>query len=487
MHYKRKIMNIKLFLGLLLIAVIGFSSCKESRDENASQKPNIILIMTDDQGWYDAGFNGNTEIHTPNIDLLASDGVIFDRFYSASAVCSPTRASLITGRNPLRMNIPYANNGSMMQEEITIPEILKKEGYHTGHFGKWHLGTLSDSVRDANRGGREKFIEEYTIPTEHGYDTYFSTESKVPTYDPMVFPTSFIKGESKWFGWRAITNHDSTKLYGTAYWEGANQKVTDNLEGDDSRIIMDRVIPFIENAVEENDPFFTTIWFHAPHLPVVSDSAHRSHYQNMDLQKQIYYGAITAMDEQVGRLWEKLEDMGIAENTIVFYCSDNGPEIRTPGSPGIFRERKRSLYEGGVRVPAFVIWKQHLEGGKRIDFPAVTSDYMPTILDLLDIEYPDNRPLDGMSILNALHGNETERTKPIGFICRPHVSWVTNQYKLVKNEEGEDFELYDLLNDPSEKENIIEKHPEIASKLKADLMQWKKSVDESSKGEDYKE
>ena len=467
-------------LLVLFLSMVLFSC---THKKNA---PNIILIMTDDQGWYDAGFNGNTEIKTPWIDKLASDGVIFDRFYSASAVCSPTRASLITGRNPLRMNIPYANTGCMLNEEITIPEILKNESYNTGHFGKWHLGTLTKTECDANRGGREKFSDEYSIPTEHGYDTYFCSESKVPTYDPMIYPTNFIKGESKHYGWRAITNYDSTKAFGTAYWKGPDIKEEDNLQGDDSRVIMDRVIPFIKNSVNNNDPFFTTIWFHTPHLPVVSDSIHRGYYQNMSLKKQIYYGTITAMDEQVGRLWEKLEELGIAENTIVFYCSDNGPEVNTAGSAGVFRDRKRSLYEGGVRVPAFVIWKDHLKGGRRIDFPAVTSDYMPTILDILEIEYPDNRPIDGMSILSAMKGDETERTKPIGFICRPHISWVTNQYKLIRKKEGQDFELYDLLNDPSEKENIIEKQPEVAAKLKEDLMLWKESVDKSSNGMDYK-
>jgi arylsulfatase len=182
---------------LLFVGGVGIFACKEP-----AKRPNIILIMTDDQGWYDAGFNGNTEILTPWTDSLASSGVVFNRFYSASAVSSPTRASLITGRNPLRMNIPYANKGQMKDEEITIPEILKNEGYSTGHFGKWHLGTLTKSVLDANRGGREEFLDEYSIPTEHGYDISFCTESKVPTFDPMVYPVSFTEGESKRYGWR---------------------------------------------------------------------------------------------------------------------------------------------------------------------------------------------------------------------------------------------------------------------------------------------
>ena len=478
-------MDIKVIPRLLFIAVLGLSSCNESKDNEVAQRPNIILIMTDDQGWYDAGFNGNNELLTPNIDLLASNGIIFDRFYSASAVCSPTRASVITGRNPLRINIPYANIGHMKNEEITIPEILKKEKYITGHFGKWHLGTLSKTIKDANRGGDPKYENEYTIPTEHGYDHFFCTESKVPTYDPMVYPTSFIEGENKRYGWRAINYSDSTKAYGTAYWVQENQKETANLKGDDSRIIMDRVIPFIENSINEDKPFFSTIWFHTPHLPVVSDSIHRSYYKKFDLEKQIYYGTLTAMDEQIGRLWKKLEELNIQEETILFFCSDNGPERQTPGSAGVFRGGKRSLYEGGVRVPAFVIWKNNLDGGRRMSYPTVTSDYMPTILDILNIEYPFNRPIDGISVLDALKGSEKERIKPIGFICDPQISWVTHQYKLIGDENRGNFERFDLLNDKSEKENIIDVYPGVAEKLKTDLFEWLNSVENSKKGTDY--
>ncbi|MFK7921168.1 MAG: sulfatase-like hydrolase/transferase [Bacteroidia bacterium] len=468
------------WLLLLLSVCISIGSCKRK-----AKSPNIILIMTDDQGWFDTGFNGNTEIKTPWLDSLATSGIIFDRFYAASAVCSPTRASLITGRNPLRMNIPYANSGHMLAEEITIAEILKKEKYATAHFGKWHLGTLTKSVVDANRGGRDKFSAEYTIPTEHGYDSFFCTESKVPTFDPMVLPDSFMTGEGKRYGWRARAKDDSISSYGTAYWSGSNQKETLNLEGDDSRIIMDRVIPFIEGSIAKEQSFFTTIWFHTPHLPVVSDSIHRDYYRELPLDKQLYYGTITALDEQIGSLWQLLEDRGIAEETILFFCSDNGPERQTPGSAGIFRERKRSLYEGGIRVPAFVIWKNNLEGGQRVDFPAVTSDYLPTILDMLKLEYPAKRPIDGVSIWDLLNGAEKERTKPIGFICKPQISWVTDQYKLIGDDQRESFELYDLLNDPSEKKDIIDQHPEIAESMKSDLFAWLKSVEDSKAGKDY--
>ena len=217
----------------------------------------------------------------------------------------------------------------------------------------------------------------------------------------------------------------------------------------------------------------------------MSDSIHRSYYKELDFEKQIYYGTITALDEQIGRLWGKLEELGIQEETLIFYCSDNGPERGTPGSAGVFRERKRSLHEGGVRVPAFVIWKDHFEGGRRIDFPAVTSDYLPTILDILDIKYPDDRPLDGTSILEALTDGKKERNKAIGFIYRQRVSWVTDSYKLIGDADLENPELYDLIQDRSETENIIGDYPELAGELEADLREWLHSVESSKEGRDY--
>ena len=301
----------------------------------------------------------------------------------------------------------------------------------------------------------------------------------------MLIPTSFEEGESKKSGWNSIEPDEKSEAYGTAYWIGSEKSDTTNLKGDDSRIIMDRVIPFIEKSVVNKKPFFTTVWIHTPHLPLVADPAHREQYSKMDLQKQNYYGAITAMDEQMGRLWAKLGELNIQKETIIMFCSDNGPENKTPGSTGPFRGRKRSLYEGGLRVPAFAIWKGHLDGGQRLDFPSVTSDYLPTILDILKLEYPDNRPVDGETIWPLLTGEKKKREKPIGFLFRQQISWVDNKYKLISVDNGESFELYNLINDRAEKENIVHKEPEIATKMKRDLFEWISSVENSKKGLDY--
>ncbi|MDD7985234.1 sulfatase-like hydrolase/transferase [Lentisphaera marina] len=173
--------------------------------ENA--KPNVILIMADDLGWGDTGFNGSKVIKTPHLDQMAAEGLQLDRFYSASSVCSPTRASVLTGRNPYRTGVPTANQGFLRPEEIALPEVLKEQGYATGHFGKWHLGTLTHTEKDSNRGkpGNRK---EFNPPKLHGYEDAFVTEAKVPTYDPMIKPKNFDKGESL----KKAKNQNNTEL-----------------------------------------------------------------------------------------------------------------------------------------------------------------------------------------------------------------------------------------------------------------------------------
>ena len=455
-----------------------------------SAQPNIVLIMCDDLGWGDVGFNGNTLIKTPHLDQLAKEGVILKRFYSGGPVCSPTRASVITGRHPFRMGIYTANAGHMKPEEITLPELLATKGYATGHFGKWHLGTLTAMIHDANRG-RPRNYSHYSIPTQHGYETYFCTESKVPTWDPMIKPSVFdtAQGESLRYGWAAMEDTTDSRIpqtYGTYYWTAREKMELSNLEGDNSRIIIDRVMPFVQTAISHHRPFFTTIWFHTPHLPVATSQDYRELYADLSHEKQLYYGSITAMDEQVGRLVNFLKAQGQFDNTMIWFCSDNGPERQTPGSSGPYRERKRSLYEGGVRVPAFVVWPRQLNAGTEASFPAVTSDYLPTIMDYLNIDYPDDsRPVDGISLRALLEGQRKERNSPIGFQHRDRMSWVDDQYKLISTNEGKTFELYDLLLDPSEKENIISRQKERADEMKKSLFEWISSCKQSDMGEDY--
>ena len=443
-------------------------------------EPSIILLMADDLGWGDTGYNGNPVIRTPNLDQMAKDGITFNRFYASAPVCSPTRASCLTGRHPYRTGVFYANTGILRPEEITLAEVLRKGGYATGLFGKWHLGTLSKTEKDANLGGAEH-PELYNPPSEHGFDTYFCTESKVPTWDPMHRPTTFTEPESKIRGWAYLKDGEETEPYGTAYWTEKGT-VTGNLHGDDSRVIMDRAIPFIEDAARLKKPFFAVIWFHAPHLPCVAGPEYAEMYEGQEFGFRQFAGCITAMDEQIGRLRKKLQELRIDENTMVWFCSDNGPEGNedAPGSTGGFRGRKRSLYEGGIRVPGLLVWP---EGAKPqiVEAPVVTSDYMPTILEAVGLELPrDAYRLDGVSIVPLLKGEDWERPAPIAFASMGQFSYSRADYKLV----GRD-QLFHISEDPYELNNIADLNTELVKEYLEAFTAWNESCKQSFEGREY--
>tara|TARA_R110002049_G_scaffold4601_5_gene32210 strand:+ start:293557 stop:294999 length:1443 start_codon:yes stop_codon:yes gene_type:complete len=468
------------FLTLLFFAACIF----DGTSSFAAEKPNVILIMCDDLGYGDPQcFDADSPIRTPHIDAMASDGLKFTRFYSAAPVCSPTRGSCLTGRHPYRYGVYSANTGHMKTDEITLPELLQQAGYTTGHFGKWHLGTLTTTIPDANRGG-PKGKQHFSPPSRHGYDDSFVTESKVPTFDPMIKPVGAKAGGY----WDAVKDRSTAESYGTHYWDHDGNVVSQNLDGDDSRVIMDRAIPFIENAVANDTPFFAAVWFHAPHLPCVAGPDHVKYYQQHDVAHRNYYGCVTALDEQVGRLRAKLAELNVADDTMLWFCSDNGPEgkdAKSPGSAGDFRGRKRSLYEGGVRVPGILVWPGHTKPGSTTDYAAVTSDYLPTVLDVLDISYPDDRPLDGTSLLGAITKSEPRRTAPIGFQSAKQIAWHHGNHKLITVDAGKTWQLYDLDSDPNENNDLAQQQPERIASMKQQVRAWQESCKSSDAGHDY--
>lgn len=461
-------MELKNLLGLLPFMAVG---------SMAQEAPNIILIMTDDMGWGDVGFNGNQIIQTPHLDQLADDGMVFDRFYAGCSVSSPTRASVLTGRNPFRTGVFHANTGILRPEEITLPELLQQRGYFTGHFGKWHLGTLTHTETDANRG-KPGETALYNLPSEHGYIESFVTESKVPTYDPMKRPAT-CDGRF----WDYIKPGEESVKFATSYWKHNGEKETENLAGDDSRVIMDRVLPFIQKSKEAKRPFFTVVWFHTPHLPCVAGPEYAKMYADYPLEERNYYGCISAMDEQVGRLVTFLKAQGLYDNTILCFCSDNGPELRTPGTSGGLRGKKRDLYEGGIRVPSIMVWPGHIINGRRTDHVASTSDYLPTFVDVLNLPTPPNE-LDGESLMGFFNRQEP-RQKPLVFaVPNPHQGAVIEQkYKLFYK--GGNYELYDVERDPSETTDLSAKYPEITERLKKVLDERLESYRQSYEGAEY--
>jgi len=441
-------------------------------DVVTAKKPNVILCMTDDQGWGDTGYNGHPLLKTPNLDNMAAEGIRFDRWYSAAPVCSPTRGSCITGRHPYRYGILFANVGHMRKQELTLAEALKFQGYRTGHFGKWHLGTLTTKFKDSNRG-RPGDETHYSPPWDNGFDVCFSTEAKVPTWNPMKKP-------------------GSDEPYGTRYFNSDGSVETENLEGDDSRVIMDRVVPFIRGAVEQGKPFLAVVWFHAPHLPVVAGPKHRAMYEGVKGAHPDYHGCLTAMDEQVGRLRKLLDELGVAENTMFWFCADNGPEggSSAPGSAGPFRGRKRSLFEGGVRVPGILVWPARIKKPRVVAMPCSTSDYFPTVLDALGLKIKGRPlPIDGVSLLPLIEGKMQQRPRPIAFQSSGQVSLVDNRYKIIKSghngkRKGR-FMLFDLIEDPAETTDLAAEKPEIVAAMRETLRQWEASCRESVQGKDY--
>ncbi|MEN8128325.1 MAG: sulfatase-like hydrolase/transferase [Planctomycetota bacterium] len=471
----------KAFVFSLLMLLASVSGAVSVEDAH----PNVILMMADDLGWADVGFNGGKIIKTPELDKMAAGGMVFERFYAAAPVCSPTRGSMLTGRHPYRLDIPFANTGHLKPQELTLAEMLREKGYRTGHFGKWHLGTLTKTEKDANRGGPGG-AQHFSPPQDNGFDVCLSTESKVPTWDPMWIPKE-QKSKQTWGAMKDPEKEGS--LYGTYYWNEKGEKVTDNLRGDDSRVIVDRVEPFIRKAAEDKKPFFAVVWFHTPHLPVVAGPKHyamypearNEHYRN-------YYGCVTAMDDQVGRIRKTLQELGMAENTLLAFCSDNGPEGKGtgPGSAKPFRGRKRSLLEGGVRVPGVIEWPARIKAGSRTQMAVVTSDFVPTVAEVVGAEMTVP-PVDGINILPVFAGKMKERPKPIGFASRGQAAWHDGRYKLFRSGGSKPWSLYDLDADPTESKDLAAEMPERVKAMAGDFEKWMQSCMSSRSGADYTE
>lgn len=505
------------FAGLVLLVLV-ISALLADDLTAASQRdtrPNLILVMSDDQGWGDIGYNGNKIVQTPNLDRMSREAIRLDRFYAAAPVCSPTRGSCLTGRHPYRYGVFWLNVYPLPVSELTLPEVLRAAGYRTGHFGKWHLGTMT---ADATKGPTQMLrpIGEFSPPWINGFETCFSAEVNGPTYNPMVW------GRDNGPGNRVIMNRpvafgETTEIpgvvsWGIDFWTGPGMTAKDNLAGDSSKIIMDRALEFIEHGAAERKPFLAVIWFFAPHSPIAAGNSHRAPYHERSMEEQHWFGCITAMDEQVGRLRQRLRELNIAGNTALWFCSDNGPSWVTPyNSAGPYRGEKGLLYEGGVRVPSILEWPARYPSARVIDTPICTSDFFPTLLDWAQVPMPkDARPLDGIDATPLLDGTEKERPSPIAFESPTRMGighdWMTdpdhwkmnpdpattqlaltgNRYKLISPNNGKSWELYDLKTDPSEKSDVANLHFDVVQSMRAQLLDWVASCDRSRSGADYK-
>ncbi len=455
----------------LLLALFALAVQSPATSTAAEEgRTNFLLIMADDLGWGDTGYNGHEQLKTPHLDRMAAEGLQFNRFYSAAPVCSPTRGSFLTGRSPFRYGVHSANVGRLEPEEISLAEVLQPLGYATGHFGKWHLGTLTNDVRDGRRGGRNP--GHYSPPWENGFEKCFSTEVQMPTWNPM-----------------------ENQNFPAKYWTGPGEFAKENLEGDDSRVIVDRAVAFLREAAASEKPFFAVVWFHTPHEPVVAGPEHRAIYSELDENHQHYYGCITAMDEQIGRMRAELRELGCEKNTLVFFCSDNGPAAagggpgakaggRQQGSACPYRGRKGSVYEEGIRVPGLIAWPAMAPKPRQVETPCVTSDLFPTVLEIVGKEAPQ-RPYDGISLVPLLKGEMEERPAPIAFQFGRQRALSDNRLKLYSADAGKTWELFDLVADPGEQSDISAKEPERTTAMAAALEVWEESCRKSEAGADY--
>lgn len=448
-----------------LTAVLAVCSTAFSAEEKPldGSRPNIILMMADDLGYGDTGFNGNTIIKTPHLDRMAQDGVKLTHFYAGNSVCSPTRGTCLTGRHHHRYGIWTANKGHLPKQEITLARMLKEQGYATGHFGKWHLGTL-DKVITA-KGPRRKPEANFAPPWQRDYDRSFVTESAVNTWNPGSGSRS--KNNPFYDDGKALNPNDPS------------------LAGGAARVVVDRAVPFMEQAVADGKPFLSVVWFHAPHEDIEAGPDYLKMYEGHG-EGAHYFGCITELDEQVGRIRAKLVELGVAKNTLIFFCSDNGPEGKAPsgrrqGLTAGLRGRKRDLYDGGVRVPALACWPGKLQAGTVVDTPLSTLDYFPTIMKLTEYRMPDARPIDGQDSWPILAGKTDQREKAIPFVRGKDVSLVKGRFKL-RLPQGK---LYDLSKDWSEQNDVAAAHPERVELMSKEATALVESFKKSHSGADY--
>lgn len=415
----------------------------------ADSSPNIVLVMADDQGWGQTGYAGHPFLKTPNIDSMAASGLRFDRFYAGGPTCSPTRASVMTGRTPFRTGV-LEHGYPLNRNERTIAQVLSNAGYATAHFGKWHL--------NGYRGPG--------CPILPGDDHS---------------PGSFGFGH-----WLSVTNFfDRDPLM-------SRMGEFEDKIGDSSEIIVDEALTFIRTHHKANakQPFFTVIWYGTPHSPWVADDEDAKPFAEQSKAAQQHYGELVAMDRSIGTLRKGLKELEVSDNTLVWYCSDNGglPNF-APESVGGLRGAKGQVFEGGLRVPAVIEWPNGIE--PRIDTtPAGVVDILPTVMAVVGLDSQSlPHPIDGLDISARFKRDTGPRPKALGFYStRERAAWVDNDWKLVrpaKKKINPTEALYNLAEDPNEETNLLTTKPKVAAKMRSRMESWISGVVGSQQGEDY--
>ncbi len=437
----------RLALELKQVEVSGRSRNSEwAFDQQTNTKPNIVLLMADDQGWGQTGYCNHPLLKTPNLDAMAENGLRFDRFYAAAPVCSPTRASILTGRTNLRTGVAEQGYALRLQEK-SIATALRDLGYATGHFGKWHLNGLRGPGVPILGGDSHN-------PGAFGFETWLSVTN--------FFDVNPIMSRNGKF---------------------------EEFVGDSSEIIVDEAVNFIKQQADANKPFFTVIWYGTPHGPFMASDADAEPFSQLDNNSRNQLGELVAMDRSIGALRSALRDLGIADKTLVWFTSDNGglPRLK-PDTVGGLRGNKGSLYEGGLRVPTIVEWPAKITP-RVTKYPAVSMDIFATIADVGGVPQSEiTHPQDGGSLCKLFEKEIGTRDKPIPFGCFGNMALIDNDFKLLytgDKKQKKQYELYDLESDPTEQSNLYQSHPKIAGRMKTQMDQFAESLQRSINGADY--
>ena len=456
----------------VIIGVLALSSCAKKDQTKSLTKPNIILILTDDQGFGDVGYYGNPNIKTPTLDSLATNSVRFDQFL-VNPVCAPTRSAIMTGKYSMSTGVhdTYRGGAMMATSEITIAEILKEAGYKTGIIGKWHLG------------------DNYPMrPQDQGFE-YTLNHLSGGIGQPGDWPNT-LKRDSSYFN--------------PILWNNGKQIQT---EGYCTDVFTRAAINYVEE--NKNNPFFLYLSFNAPHAPLQLPQKYYDMYKDTDPDAGLInqglpypevtehsrenarkvYGMITNIDDNLKLLFNKLQSLGIDENTLVIFMTDNGPQ--QPRYIAGMRGRKGSVFQGGVRVPSFWHYPKAFKEARDIKTPAAHYDILPTLVEFTGAKIPTNLELEGQSLLPLLTKKETDfperiinrywsRNAPVRY---NNVATRKGDIKLVgvgKDKEGADkFELFDLGKDPFEQNDISENNMGLVDELKLEMAEWLTQMESS--------
>ncbi|MFT3747234.1 MAG: sulfatase-like hydrolase/transferase [Agriterribacter sp.] len=425
-----------------------------SLSQTNSKRPNVIVIYTDDQGANDLNIYGSADLVTPNLDKLARKGVRFTHFYSASPICSPSRASLLTGRYPQRAGLPAMasskeGEAGMPAEQFTMSELFKSAGYITAHIGKWHIGYTPE-----------------TMPNAQGFDYSFG------------FMGGCIDNYSHYFYWNGPNRHDLWRN-GKEIWE-PGKFFPDLMVSETNKFL-------VEN---KNNAFFIYFAINIPHYPLQGEKKWLDYYKDLPSPRKMYAAFISTMDEKIGLVLKKLDELGLTDNTIVVFQSDQGfsREERTfggGGSAGNLRGSKFSLFEGGVRVPAIISWKGHVPENEVRNQFAANIDWFPTLADYCNISLPQ-RKLDGKSLKHVIASATVLSPHPEfywqsqGAKDNPQWAVIEGDWKLLhspfESEKSEltadGFMLVNMKTDSTERINEANKHPDIVQRLYAKYQSW---------------